>query len=304
MVLERAGGECARAECRRGTRCYRVCPISSATRADGDLSIRPSPVATRGWRSELAPSHFSGSRRDSRDDRLKCPVIVRPGCRFWHFWFWRAAAPRPQSSLSRRARPPQNAPRRSLRTRVREARADVGDSTARTVAMSFGMGGGAGGVPNPNNDFQVANPPGDGVSSLSWSPTANFLVATSWACDADNVLCYEVQANGQAVPKAAIKHDASVLCSAWNHDGSAVFSGAIPSLLHRVPRPSRVLPPSRVRLLPRPPPRSPRPSLRSPRILVQAAATTRRRSGIWPRTNPRRWRVTTPRSATWRGSRR
>ena len=93
--------------------------------------------------------------------------------------------------------------------------------------MSFGMGGGAGGVPNPNNDFQVANPPGDGVSSLSWSPTANFLVATSWACDADNVLCYEVQANGQAVPKAAIKHDASVLCSAWNHDGSAVFSGAI-----------------------------------------------------------------------------
>ena len=93
--------------------------------------------------------------------------------------------------------------------------------------MSFGMGGGAGGVPTPTTIFQVANPPGDGVSSLSWSPTANFLVATSWACDADNVLCYEVQANGQAVPKAAIKHDASVLCSAWNHDGSAVFGGAI-----------------------------------------------------------------------------
>ena len=152
-----------------------------------------------------------------------------------------------------------------------------------TVAMSFGMGGGAGGVPNPNNDFQVANPPGDGVSSLSWSPTANFLVATSWACDADNVLCYEVQANGQAVPKAAIKHDASVLCSAWNHDGSAVFSGAIrpvstasPSL----PRPSHV----RVSLLPCSPPRSPRPSLRSPLILVQAAVTTRRRSGTSPRT--------------------
>ena len=33
--------------------------------------------------------------------------------------------------------------------------------------MSFGMGGGAGGVPNPNNDFQVANPPGDGVSSAA-----------------------------------------------------------------------------------------------------------------------------------------
>ena len=51
------------------------------------------------------------------------------------------------------------------------------------------------------------------------------LVATCWAYDADNVLCYEVQANGQAMPKAAIKHEAPVLCSAWSADGSAVFSG-------------------------------------------------------------------------------
>lgn len=87
--------------------------------------------------------------------------------------------------------------------------------------MSFG-GPQMGGASNPNNDFQVANPPSDGISSLSWSPTSNFLVATSWDCD---VLCYEVQANGQAVPKASIKHDAPVLCSAWNADGSAVFSG-------------------------------------------------------------------------------
>ena len=65
--------------------------------------------------------------------------------------------------------------------------------------------GGVGGVPNPNNDFQVANPPGDGISSLSWSPTSNFLVATSWDCD---VLCYEVGNNGQAMPKASIKHEA------------------------------------------------------------------------------------------------
>ena len=87
--------------------------------------------------------------------------------------------------------------------------------------MSFG-GSGLGGNANPNNDFQVANPPADGVSSLSWSPTSNFLVATSWDCD---VLCYEVQSNGQAMPKASIKHEAPVLCSAWNADGSAVFSG-------------------------------------------------------------------------------
>ena len=30
-------------------------------------------------------------------------------------------------------------------------------------------------VTNPNNDFLVANPPNDGVSSLKWSPAGNFL---------------------------------------------------------------------------------------------------------------------------------
>lgn len=36
---------------------------------------------------------------------------------------------------------------------------------------------------NPNGDFLVANPPSDGVSSLSWSPVGNFLVATAWDGD-------------------------------------------------------------------------------------------------------------------------
>jgi len=36
---------------------------------------------------------------------------------------------------------------------------------------------------NPNNDFLVANPPNDGISSLEWSPTGNFLVATAWDGD-------------------------------------------------------------------------------------------------------------------------
>ena len=36
---------------------------------------------------------------------------------------------------------------------------------------------------NPNNDFVVANPPNDGVSSLKWSPAGNFLVATAWDGD-------------------------------------------------------------------------------------------------------------------------
>ena len=34
---------------------------------------------------------------------------------------------------------------------------------------------------NPNGDLEVAVPPDmDGISSLCFSPTANFLVATSW----------------------------------------------------------------------------------------------------------------------------
>ena len=33
---------------------------------------------------------------------------------------------------------------------------------------------------NPNKDVELASPPDDSISSLSFSPTANHLVATSW----------------------------------------------------------------------------------------------------------------------------
>ena len=33
---------------------------------------------------------------------------------------------------------------------------------------------------NPNKDVEVTAPPEDGISSISFSPTANLLVATSW----------------------------------------------------------------------------------------------------------------------------
>jgi len=48
------------------------------------------------------------------------------------------------------------------------------------------------------------------------------LVATSWN---SQVLCWDVQATGQAIPKAAVTLDKPVLCSAWSNDGSAVFAG-------------------------------------------------------------------------------
>ena len=75
--------------------------------------------------------------------------------------------------------------------------------------------------PLPSPSPQVSQPPTDGVSSLSWSPRANLLVATSW----DNqVRCWDVQQNGQAIPKASQTHQAPVLCSAWHGDGSKIFS--------------------------------------------------------------------------------
>ncbi|KAL9321416.1 hypothetical protein ACSQ67_013255 [Phaseolus vulgaris] len=108
--------------------------------------------------------------------------------------------------------------------------------------------------PNPNKSFEVNQPPTDSVSSLSFSPKANLLVATSW----DNqVRCWEVARNGvnvATVPKASITHDhpvsyfsflysflltiyvcfvqitllwalVKVLCSSWKDDGTTVFSG-------------------------------------------------------------------------------
>ena len=224
-------------------------PPASRRRSSDSSPVASSCPATRGWRSELAPSHFSRNRRDSRNDRLKCPIIVRRGCRFWHFWFG--------------GRPPRarNLPRASGLGRRRTRRAGssgrgfvklerTSETRPRTRSRCrSAWAAGPGASPTPTTIFQGGRSPGRRRVFPSWSPTANFLVATSWACDADNVLCYEVQANGQAVPKAAIKHDASVLCSAWNHDGSAVFSGAIRPVSTASP-----VPPASFPCAPLPPP--------------------------------------------------
>ncbi|GJU63558.1 protein RAE1 [Tanacetum coccineum] len=78
---------------------------------------------------------------------------------------------------------------------------------------------------NPNKSTEVVSPPTDGISSLSFSPKANYLVATSW----DNqVRCWEITKSGTSVGsvgKASIAHDQPVLCSAWKDDGTTVFSG-------------------------------------------------------------------------------
>lgn len=77
---------------------------------------------------------------------------------------------------------------------------------------------------NPNGDFEVTTPADlDGVSSLCWSPAANFLAATSWN---NSAYVWEVQPNGSTVPKAQLKdHQQPLLCSSWNQDGSQIFTG-------------------------------------------------------------------------------
>ncbi|KAK9166512.1 hypothetical protein Scep_001703 [Stephania cephalantha] len=92
-----------------------------------------------------------------------------------------------------------------------------------TLGTVSGLGGAANA--NPNKSVEVVQPPTDSVSSLCFSPKANFLVATSW----DNqVRCWEIVRSGAttgSVPKASILHDQPVLCSAWKDDGTTVFSG-------------------------------------------------------------------------------
>jgi mRNA export factor len=76
------------------------------------------------------------------------------------------------------------------------------------------------------NDCNVPEAGTDGISSLNWSPSANFLVSTNWD---SGVRCWEVQEqNGQvrALAKAKVNHadNAPVMDCCFSNDGSTVFS--------------------------------------------------------------------------------
>ncbi|KAI8388118.1 WD40-repeat-containing domain protein [Radiomyces spectabilis] len=71
-------------------------------------------------------------------------------------------------------------------------------------------------------DFEVASPPTDGISDISFSSQADFLGVSSW----DNqVRIYEVQPSGQTIPKASFSHEAPALCVTWSKDGTKLVSG-------------------------------------------------------------------------------
>ncbi|XP_020577103.1 LOW QUALITY PROTEIN: protein RAE1-like [Phalaenopsis equestris] len=94
-----------------------------------------------------------------------------------------------------------------------------------------GLGGSSPANPNPNKSFEVLPAPTDSISSLTFSPKGNYMVATSW----DNqVRCWEILA-GSSQPKASISHDQPVLCSTWKDDGTTVFSGGCDKLVKMWP---------------------------------------------------------------------
>uniref|UniRef100_A0A7S1ZI04 Anaphase-promoting complex subunit 4 WD40 domain-containing protein n=1 Tax=Trieres chinensis TaxID=1514140 RepID=A0A7S1ZI04_TRICV len=76
------------------------------------------------------------------------------------------------------------------------------------------------------NDHNVPQAGGDGISSLTWSPTSNYFVSTNWD---GGVRCWEAQESAgqvRALPKAQVNHEgqAPVLASAFSSDGSTVFT--------------------------------------------------------------------------------
>jgi mRNA export factor len=73
-----------------------------------------------------------------------------------------------------------------------------------------------------DKDIEVADPPTDSISTLSFSPQADYLAVGSWD---NNVRIYEVGNTGQTQGKAMYVHQGPVLSVCWNKDGNKIFSG-------------------------------------------------------------------------------
>ncbi|KAI3872441.1 hypothetical protein MKW92_043113 [Papaver armeniacum] len=82
---------------------------------------------------------------------------------------------------------------------------------------------------NPNNSFEIDQPPDDYVSSVCFNPKGTLFAATSWD---KTVKCWQIRLRkGTSGPEASsqlmktIYNDKPVLCSAWNDDGYTIFWG-------------------------------------------------------------------------------
>lgn len=72
-----------------------------------------------------------------------------------------------------------------------------------------------------NNDIELTSPPEDSVSSLSWSPAANFLAVSSWDC---KVRIYDVTSSPTGIGAAAIDFEGPVLSCHWSSVSISVLS--------------------------------------------------------------------------------
>merc|ERR1711939_634107 len=72
-------------------------------------------------------------------------------------------------------------------------------------------------------DPEVPNIQTDSISSLAFSPTADFLAVGSWS---NEVRVFQVAQNGSSEGKAAFSHDAPILDVCWSNDGSKILSGS------------------------------------------------------------------------------
>ena len=70
-----------------------------------------------------------------------------------------------------------------------------------------------------SKDVALNDPPTDGISDLSFSPTGDFLALASWD---KKVRIYEVNEQGNNAGEAMIDFEAPVLACAWSEDGTKI----------------------------------------------------------------------------------
>ena len=88
----------------------------------------------------------------------------------------------------------------------------------------FGQATSAAATANPtqgdlSRDIAVANPPEDSISSISFSPTADYFAASSWD---KKVRIYEVDQSGNTQGRALFEHEGPVLDCCWSKVGTQV----------------------------------------------------------------------------------
>lgn len=64
-----------------------------------------------------------------------------------------------------------------------------------------------------SKDVAISDPPSDSISDLAFSSASDHLAVSSW----DNkVRIYEIDGNGQGIPRALYDHEGPVLSIAWS----------------------------------------------------------------------------------------